>query len=161
MSHQKTASPAAVQELLTGSGEFLPPGRLLHDLTEEQARLVPPGSPHSITQIVAHMQWWQAYQIARIRGEEPPRPEHLDDTFAPPSPGEWAALVARFLAGLDEVDAIVTERGTLPSPGRDDADIAYSLTECPTMHNAYHLGQIALLRQMQGFWPPEGGDESW
>jgi hypothetical protein len=29
------------------------------------------------------------------------------------------------------------------------------------MHNGHHLGQITLLRQLIGAWPPEGGAYTW
>ncbi len=28
-------------------------------------------------------------------------------------------------------------------------------------HNSYHLGQIFLLRQLQGSWPPPSGGNTW
>ena len=29
------------------------------------------------------------------------------------------------------------------------------------MSEIIYLGQVALLRQAQGLWPPQGGDDSW
>jgi hypothetical protein len=157
----KQITPDALKALLAGGGEFLPPERLLNDLSETQASVVPSGSPYSIAQIVAHMDWWQEYQIARVRGKTPSRPGHLDDTFVPPVAGTWKDLVSRFLANLVETGQVAEEYGAQPSLEQPDRDIAYGLAECPALHNAYHLGQIALLRQILGFWPPAGGDESW
>jgi hypothetical protein len=151
------ASSPAVRELFRGGGEFVEPARILTDLTEEQAAAVPAGSPYSIAQIVAHMQWCQGGELARLRGEPWPQPEHLDDTFAPPPAGTWNALVATFLAGIDEAGRIAVERGETTSAQRDDTSIAYDLAET-ALHNAYHCGQIVLLRRMQGLWPPAGGD---
>ena len=71
--HKYTVSPAAVREMLTGGGEFVPPHRLLGDLTEEQALTVPPGSPYSIAVLVAHVSYWQNRNIARARGVKQPR----------------------------------------------------------------------------------------
>ena len=28
-------------------------------------------------------------------------------------------------------------------------------------HNSYHLGQIVLVRQLLGAWPPPGGGLTW
>jgi uncharacterized damage-inducible protein DinB len=28
-------------------------------------------------------------------------------------------------------------------------------------HNSYHVGQIAMLRQALGAWPPRGGGDTW
>jgi len=156
-----TASADAVKEPLTGGGEFLPPERLMGDLTEAQALAVLPGSLYSIAQIVAHMHYWQEGNIARTRGEKPPRPEHLDDTFPVPQVGEWEALRIAFLGGLDVCAQVAAEKAGETSPDRDDTSVGYDLAECPALHSAYHYGQIAMLRQIQGLWPPEGGDDSW
>jgi len=38
--------------------------------------------------------------------------------------------------------------------------VGYALTDTAA-HNGYHLGQIVLVRQMIGAWPPEGGAYTW
>lgn len=159
--HKYHVSAAGVGELLTGGGEFLPPERLLGDLTEAQALAVPPGSPYSIAVLVAHMRYWQDRNIERACGVNPPRPEHLDDTFPTVQTGEWLALREAFLDGLDVCAQVAGGFGDRVSPDRDDTSIGYDLAECPALHSAYHYGQIAMLRQIQGLWPPEGGDDSW
>jgi hypothetical protein len=155
--HEYSASAAAVRELLRGGGEFVEPAGILSDLTEGQSLVVPPGSPHSIAQIVSHMHFYQGSQLVAIRGEAWPKPEHLDDTFSVPPAGAWPALVAAFLAGLEEVARLAEERGAETSPQRQDTSVAYDLVES-ALHNAYHLGQIVLLRRILGLWPPAGGD---
>lgn len=159
--HKYHVSAAGVGELLIGGGEFLPPERLLGDLTEAQALAVPPGSPYSIAVLVAHMRYWQERNITRARGENPIRPEHLDDTFPVPQAGEWDALRTAFLGGLDACAQVAAEKAGETSPDRDDTSLGYDLAECPALHNAYHYGQITMLRQIQGLWPPAGGDDSW
>lgn len=156
---QYHVTPDGVQELLRGGGEFNTPERILSDLTAEQAYLKPPGSPYSIAQVVAHLHYWQERQVATALGEARPRPEHLDDTFVAPDPAEWAALVSAFLGGVTAASEAATERAEATSPDRNDTSIPYDLAES-ALHNAYHLGQIVLLRQMLGFWPPAGGDEN-
>jgi len=149
-----------MRELLIG-GEFLPPESLLGDLTEAQALVVPTCSLYSIAGIVAHMHYWQERNIARPHGENQSRPEHLDDTFPLTQAGEWESLRAAFLAGIQICAQTAAEKGAETDPDREDADIAYGLAECPALHSAYHYGQIAMLRQIQGLWPPAGGDGDW
>jgi hypothetical protein len=151
------ASPAAVEELMNGGGEFAPPTILLSDLTEEQATAVPPGSPYSIAQVVAHMLWNLRSSLAAARGESHPEPAHLDDTFAPLAPGSWRDLVEAILSGIEVCKRVAAEQKDTISPARDDTTVDYDLTET-ALHNAYHFGQIVLLRRMQGLWPPAGGD---
>jgi uncharacterized damage-inducible protein DinB len=157
-----SASPEAVKELLEGDGHYVPPARLLNDLTEAQAVAVPPGSPYSIAQVLHHMHYCQAEELAVLRGDgwpQPPfvKPAHLDDTFAPIPPGAWPALAADFLAGLEACKRRADEQPDAVSPTRDDTSANYDLAGT-ALHNAYHFGQIVLLRRMLGLWPPAGGE---
>jgi hypothetical protein len=87
--HEYSASAAAVKELLAGDGQFVPPDRLLRDLTEEQATAVPPGSPDSIAQVLVHMQFCQQGEVAGVLGEEWPYPPRRDDTTSRGYRREW------------------------------------------------------------------------
>jgi len=140
------ATSEDVKGWLDGEGEYLSPSEILSDLTEEQAMTVPAGSPYSIAQIVAHMNYWQARRFAILRGEPWQDAEHLIDTFAPPAPGTWDQLVAHFLGDLAAIKEMA------------DAKQTYSYVH-RALHNGYHLGQIALLRQIQGIWPPASGED--
>jgi hypothetical protein len=154
------ASPDAVKELMDGDGHYVPPPRLLEDLTPEQATTTPPGSPYSIAQVLYHIVYWQRAEIAGLR-QEPmtgPHHEHLDDTFAPVTPDEWPALAAKFLAGMEEVKRLSDELTGVVSPARDDTSANYDLAGT-ALHNAYHFGQIILLRRLLGLWPPQGGED--
>ena len=139
------ATSEDVKGWLNGEGEYLSPAEILTDLTEEQATTIPPGSPYSIAQVLAHMNYWQARRFAILRGEPWQDAKHLSDTFAPPAPGAWDQLVSHFLVDLETIRQMA------------DAKQQYSYAD-RALHNGYHLGQIALLRQMLGIWPPAGGE---
>ena len=153
------ASPDAVKELLDGGGEFLPPADLLNDLSGEQATVTPPGAPYSIAQIVAHIHFYQNANIAAARGEAWPKPQHLEDTFAHVAPEDWPVLVADFLTGIQTCKSLAEEKANVTSPAREDTALTYDLAES-ALHNAYHLGQVVLLRRMLGLWPPASGDQN-
>ena len=151
------ASPDAVKEFLDGGGEYQPPPRLLTDLTEAQAVSIPPGSPYSIAQILAHMHFFPSAQIAKVRGEEWPQPQHLDDTFAPIAPGTWPTLVADFLTGVEACKTLAQEMADRTGPEREDTSVDYDLAES-ALPNAYHFARSCCCAGWQGFWPPVGGD---
>ena len=153
------ATPDAVEELLRGGGEFNTPEHTLGDLTGEQATVVPPGAPNSIAQIVAHMSWNLEGVLAELQGEHLPDPDHLDDTFAPVESHEWPGMRESLLRGIERCKTAAREKADATSPARDDTNVGYDLAEA-ALHNAYHLGQIVLLRRMLGFWPPAGGDRN-
>jgi hypothetical protein len=151
------ATPDAVKELMDGGGEFNPPVRLLSDLSEEQAKAVFPGAPYSISQIVSHMLWNLQGVLAELDEDSVPRPGHLEDTFKAVEPGGWEPLLTEFLAAVERCKRTAVEKAGETSPSRSDTNTDYDLAEA-ALHNAYHLGQIVLLRRMCGWWPPEGGD---
>lgn len=142
-----TAAAEDVKGWQDGKGEYQAPAVVLTDLTEEQATMVPAGSPYSIAQILAHMNYWQGRRFAKIRGEEWPEAEHLADTFAAPAPGAWNDLVKQFLGDLEMIKTMADDRAEYGYVDR-------------ALHNGYHLGQIVLLRQILGFWPPAAGDDN-
>lgn len=155
----RIVSAEVVGALLDGDQEFLEPARLLSDLIEEQAMAVPSGSPYSIAQVTMHIHFWQEREIGRAQGETQPKVDDLDATFAAPPAGEWNKLVADVLAGVEQVKLLAQEKDG-QSHAFEGATVGYVLASC-ALHNAYHWGQVALLRQMQGFWPPAGDGGDW
>ncbi len=156
----RTASAEAICGLLDGDGQFLAPARLLSDLTEEQAMAVPPGSPYSIAQVAAHLRFWQQREIVWARGETPPKVDDLEATFTAPPAGTWHPLVQDVLACMEQLKHLAREQAAQPSVAYNNGTVGYGLATS-ALHNGYHLGQIVLLRRMQGFWPPAGDDNDW
>lgn len=154
-----TVPAEAVAKLLDGDQEFLEPARLLSDLIEEQAMAVPSGSPYSIAQVTMHIHFWQGREIERAQGETQPKVDDLDATFAAPPAGEWNKLVVDVLAGVEQVKLLAQEKDG-QSHAFEGATVGYVLASC-ALHNAYHWGQIVLLRRIQGFWPPAGDNSDW
>lgn len=139
---------------------FTPYERALAGLDPARALKVPPGAPYCVAQVLAHMVFWQDWLTAAVRGEPRAFPEHAETGWPAPCGDAWPALVERFLAGLAEArtmsqDAACRHRvvGKGEPGGRLLSDLA--------VHNAHHLGEIILLRRLNGDWPPPGGGDSW
>jgi uncharacterized damage-inducible protein DinB len=128
---------------------------------------------HSIWQLVSHLNYWMDYELRRIRGENPSYPAHAAEswpiTAAPPSEAEWQKAVANFkellakLAALAECAQDVLARevpATHPTHATHFSTLLAVLWQT-LVHNSYHLGQIAMLRQSLGAWPPKGGGDTW
>jgi len=67
------------------------------------------------------------------------------------------------LAALAESAPDVLARevaGTHPDHERHSSTLLAVLWQT-LVHNSYHLGQIAMLRQALGAWPPKGGGDTW
>jgi uncharacterized damage-inducible protein DinB len=68
---------------------------------------------------------------------------------------EFAALAGASQAELDR---------QIESLHAGDAKLAGTLAAVlwqMVAHNSYHVGQIALVRQALGVWPPRGGGDTW
>ena len=157
------------RELLTEPVEYLPPARALEGLPPALADRRMEGTAHSIAEIVAHMTFWQQWFARRVAGVAAPMVQRAADGWPDVAPGQWAAVHQRFLDGLsgliawsdaagEGLDAPLTpaiEFPPLAHYSRRDA-----LVHVAT-HNAHHLGQVILLRQLLGAWPPPGGSWTW
>jgi hypothetical protein len=136
-------------EHLFRDGEFISRARLLSGLTLEQVSMRPPGVPHTIYEELWHTTKWQSIVVQCDDRAEPAWIE--GETDFPPAPGNegtWKDLVAEFLAGSER--AVELGRSSDARPGGTLAERLESLA----VHNAYHLGKIAALRQIIGAWPP-------
>src|SRR5271154_6815847 len=97
-------SARALTELLHGKGAHADPFACVEDLPAELAARHVAGFPHSIGQLVFHMNYWMEYELRRIRGQRPVYPQHNSESFPPaPSPAntqEWDRLQEQFAALL-------------------------------------------------------------
>lgn len=149
-------SPQALRQLLEGSNEFTPPWPLLSDLSAETALETLPNVPHSIAQIVAHMNFWQSFMIELMQEKSPGYPATEEAGWPLVSPEEWPQLRIDFLAGLDYLRQLTFDETALIRQYKPGTTVAYLICDA-ALHNAYHLGQIVLLRCQMGLWPPEEG----
>jgi uncharacterized damage-inducible protein DinB len=165
-------SSLALTELLRGNGAHADPIACIEDIGGELASRQIEGFPHSIAQIVFHMNYWMSYDLRRIRGENPKYPEHNSESF-PPLPEvdakQWDRLRKEFSALLnDTADLANSSRSELdreiepthPSHKERAASLEATLWQL-VAHNSYHIGQIAMIRRILGAWPPKSGGDTW
>ncbi len=160
-------------ELLRGKGAHADPLACVEDLSAEIAARHATGFPHSVGQLVFHMNYWMNYELRRIRGERPKYPEHAAESFpASPSPidaQDWDRLKRDFawfltqFAELAKSSAADMQR-EIESVYEGDKKVAGTLEAVlwqMVAHNSYHVGQIAMVRQALGAWPPRRGGDTW
>jgi uncharacterized damage-inducible protein DinB len=166
-------SNRALTELLRGKGAHIDPLACADDLSAELASRQMAGFPHSIAQLVFHLNFWMSYEIQRIRWGTPIYPEHNAQSFlASPqvNSDEWEALKNNFTRLIEDFAALaksspddLQKQVEIVQQPRD-ANIAGTVEALlwqTVVHNSYHIGQIAMLRRMLGAWPPPGGGDSW
>lgn len=168
MTHYPSPAKSFIQAVLTGAGGFTPPDKTLHDLSAEDANFRLPASPHTIAEIIAHLNYWQTWTLNVVQGEPRLLPEHAADGW--PAPQDWTALKQNFLTGLQTAFDLCEDEALLTRAFSPDVSIGASfdkhtvgsaLSEVIALHNAYHLGQVVLLRRMMNDWPPEGAGVTW
>lgn len=134
--------------------------RLVAALSAEQAAARPVPAAHSIWQLVLHVASWQREVARRLRGNVWALPE--DGDWPEPgavTPAAWAAAVAHLDATRRELDAALaaatdadldrrvgSERNPVLGSGVTLREAVLGILQ----HDAYHGGQIALLRRALG-----------
>lgn len=121
---------------------------LLSGITSEQARARPLPERRSIWELVEHTTAWAERVTRRLRHQ--PVPERWEPW--PDLSGRWDELVARAIsARRDLADALELVPVDEPYPHPDEAMVPHWTAALGAhIHDAYHLGQIALLRAQLG-----------
>ena len=149
-------------ELLQGASAHLPFEDLIAGWPVEQVGVRPAGAPHSGWEILEHMRiaQWDILEFSRSADHaSPPFPKgYWPKGPTPPDPGAWERSIAAFRADLEAMQARVRDPGAdlfTPFPWGDGQTL---LREALLVadHNAYHLGQLALLRRLLGLAPAGG-----
>ena len=160
-------------ELVYGKSAHANPIACVEDLSADLAGRTIAGFPHSIWQLLNHMNYWMHYEIQRIASQPPPYPEHAAGSWLPDSAlageSEWSAAVARLrdlLGSLAEMARSTPQELSREVPAAHALQAQYSSSVRAILwqtaaHNSYHVGQIAMLRQCLGAWPPRGGGDTW
>ncbi|BDP41677.1 hypothetical protein DAETH_16460 [Deinococcus aetherius] len=130
----------------------------MEGLGAEDAGRVPEGLPHSVAQVVAHVAFWQDFLLDAAGGGSPAWPQHAAGGW--PKPGPWEELRARLLAGQERLRALARDPAFTAGVTRDGQPWAAMLANFAG-HGVYHLGQVVILRQGLGLWPPPGGGDTW
>jgi uncharacterized damage-inducible protein DinB len=144
-----------ILEHLFLTGEFAERAHLLSGLALEQVTALPEGASHSIYDELWHLVGYQQSIIAP--GGAPP--DDLYPTKAPEHEDQWHDLVQLFLAGARAAADLGQAPARLASEVEPGVTLADELN-CVAVHNAYHFGKIAALRQRIGAWPPGTADAS-
>ena len=133
------------------TGWTAPFGKAVDGLTAAQAAWKPAPERHSIWQIVNHLSFWREDVVRGNEAKGPASDELIEreNWRAPastgaPTEGEWRAAQDRFRASHE---AIVR---SLRETEWDPTSALHVIS-----HDFYHVGQIMLLRAMQGLKPIE------
>lgn len=145
-------------ELLSGGGAHLTFQDAVADWPPELRGAKVSSCPHTAWRLIEHMRiaQWDILEFTR-------NPKHISpdwpvgywpETDAPPTPEAWDKCIAAFEADLEAMMEIVEDPKTdltqrLP---HGDGQTVFREALLVADHNAYHLGQLTVLRRALGDW---------
>ena len=131
----------------------------LADVTADEASWRPAPDVHSIWEIALHVAGWAEEVASRLQGNTPKEPSSGDwsEVVEPGNADGWADVVQRVFSArdsaiaaaltLEEADLDIMS-GTSIDPPLGTGFSRAGLIEGLAQHNAYHTGQISLLKKM-------------
>ena len=156
-----------IHEFLIEPIGYIPAVHALEGLSAADAERRIPGANHSVAEVVAHMTFWLDWFVRRCEGESVPMPEHAAAGWPSISRGSWPEVQQQYFAALERASAL-TERARRDDPISPPLDLPslahYRIRDAVVhmaTHNAHHLGQVIVLRQLLGSWPPPAGSWTW
>jgi hypothetical protein len=144
--------------LLKDGGAHLDFDKAIANLPPELRGAKPPGVPHTPWRLLEHMRiaQWDILEFTRNpRHVSPPWPDgYWPAGDAPPNPAAWDHSVAAFRADLQAMQDLVANPATdlfTPLP-HGEGQTALREVLVLADHNAYHLGQLVLVRRLLAAW---------
>jgi hypothetical protein len=150
-----------LKELLEGGHAHLKIDDAVAGLPPELRGVRPPGVAHSPWRLVEHMRiaQWDILEFSRnpnLQSPEFPK-GYWPDGDAPPDPAAWDRTLAAFRADLRAMIDLISDPTTdlfAPIPhGQGQTILREALLVAD--HNAYHLGQLVVVRRALGAWDRE------
>ena len=146
--------------LLNGGNAHLSFDEAVERFPLDQINAFPPNVSYTPWHIVEHMRLCQWDILEYIRDPKyvsPPWPEGYwparDETV---DQARWEEILAGFRTDLQALKAMVEDAATNLYSGLSHAPQHNILREILIVadHNAYHIGELAVLRQVMGAWAP-------
>jgi hypothetical protein len=145
-------------DLLRGGGAHLDFEKAVAGLPPKLRGAKPAGQPHTPWRLLEHLRiaQWDILEFCR-------NPDHESPEFpagywpagdAPPDPGAWDRSADAFRADLRAMQELVADPATDLFKPLPQAQKYTVLREALLVadHNAYHLGQLVLVRRLLGAW---------
>lgn len=146
-------------ELLDGGNAHMSFAEAIADFPLEYINIKPPNTPYSFWHFVEHIriaQWDILEFIRNPRHISPKYPEgyHRHPEEKADAKG-WQKSIEGVLADLEALQEIVRDQKTdlfAPLPHAPGYTVLREVVLAAD-HNAYHIGELAIMRQVMGIWP--------
>lgn len=159
---RRTAADRSLREhvlyLLRGGGAHLDVDKAISGLPEDLRGAKPAGQPFTPWRLLEHMRiaQWDILDFSRnAKHVSPAWPDgYWPQSDAPASAADWDRSVAAFRSDLKAMERLVAGSKTDLHARLPYGDGQTILREALLVadHNAYHLGQLVILRRLLGSW---------
>lgn len=158
MSDQFKAIRKHLLDLLRGGQAHLDFDKAVADLPAKLRGAKPTGQPHTPWRLVEHMRIAQRDILEFSRNPKHVSPKWPDEYWpegdAPPTAKDWDRSIRQFRADSKAMQALVADpKSDLLAPfphGQGQTLMREALLAAD--HNAYHLGQLVVIRRLLGAW---------
>jgi hypothetical protein len=150
-----------VVNLLRAANAHLNFDDAIADLPARLRGAKPSGAPHTVWQLLEHLRLaqWDILEFSR-------NPAHVSPVFpagywpadeAPPNEAAWEKSISAFRSELEAMEKLVADPSTdlFARIKHPDATAEHTVLREALLvadHNAYHLGQLVLLRRLLNAW---------
>ena len=148
-------------DLLNGGNAHMPFADAVANFPPEAMNQIPPHMDYSAWQLLEHLRITQRDILNFIRDPNYVWMKWPDD-YWPPKDAQadeaaWSTTVTRFLEDLKSLEELVLDSNSVLTADLPHAPGYTLLREILTVadHNAYHIGELAILRQVMQTWPAD------
>lgn len=159
MSNEQAALRQHVLYLLRGGGAHVDFNNAVTNLPPKLRGAKAEGLPHTPWRLLEHMRiaQWDILEFSRnAKHVSPDFPGgYWPEGDAPPDAGAWTESVKSFRHNLKEMETLVASPSTDLFAPIQHGDGQTILREALLVadHNAYHLGELVVVRRLLGAWP--------
>ena len=145
-------------ELLRGGHAHTTIEKALEGINNKNRNIIPEGMDHSVWEILEHMRiaTWDILEFSRDAQHVSPKwPDgYWPKSPKPPNEKAWAKSVQAVNADIKAMSKLIAADSTdlyAPIPHGDGQTILREALLIAN-HNAYHLGELVLVRRLLGAW---------
>lgn len=153
----------AISSGLQGKWTHIDPKKAFVGLTPTIARKKPKDNIHSCWELLHHIVIWQDTLIRHVQGEtldwnDIETKDNWPTTESTKDDSNFSILLARFYSGVEEAAKLLTKVDFLKTSRGFPELSTIKLFAVLLQHTSYHIGQIIVVRQCLGDWPPVTND---
>ncbi len=156
-----TTSREEIAATLDTGHAFEPWRDIVRDFPEDGSNERPPNVPYTFWHLLEHIRFCQWEILDKLTNPEHQPPSWPNDVWPPidkeVGAAQWHETVQQIGEDLEALKALLRdEQRDLLQPAVPSADYtALSSILSIVEHNAYHWGELAILRQVAGAWGQE------